>query len=134
MKTCPPTPTLSRSSVILAAIFWLPFMLTIVFIEPSSAQKQIPSEQAAHFVGYLGEVCGHVTNLRQDSKAGITFLYFGPPDEPSFMALISSRNGNAETNYEGERVCIAGRILNEWGGPEGVPSIRVTDKLQITIE
>jgi hypothetical protein len=109
-------------------------MLAIIPVEPSSAQKRIPSEQASDFVGYLGEVCGHVTKVRQDSKAGITFLSFGPPDGPSFMALISNRNGNAETNYEGERVCVAGRILNEWGGPEGVPSIRVTDELQITIE
>ena len=120
--------------MILAAIFWLPFMLAIIPVEPSSAQKRIPSEQASDFVGYLGEVCGHVTKVRQDSKAGITFLSFGPPDGPSFMALISSRNGNVETNYEGKRVCVAGRIVNEWGGPEGVPSIRVTDELQITIE
>jgi hypothetical protein len=105
-----------------------------MLIEPSSSPEQISSEEAADFVGYLGTVCGHVTRVRQDGEDGIAILVFGAPERPSFEAPISIRDRNAEKIYEETKVCVSDRVVDEWGGSQGVPSIRVTDESQVTFE
>ena len=132
-----PIRSVCRSSLIVAAIVFLSLalVLTIILIKPLlAAPKLIPSEEAADFAGYLGTVCGHVTGFRQDPNDGIGLLFIGAPDDPSFTTLISTPNRRADNNYEGRKVCVSGRVANEWGGSQGVPSIRVTDESQLTIE
>jgi hypothetical protein len=85
-------------------------------------------------VDYLGSVCGHVASVRQYSEDGITLLLFDSSDHPSFVALISTRNTSLGKNYEGRKVCVAGRIVNEWGEPGSVPSIRVADGSQVSLQ
>jgi hypothetical protein len=130
-----PTPIVRRPSLVFAIVLLsLSLLLTIMLLVPSSSPKQIPPEEAEDFVGYLGTVCGHVTSVRQDAKDGIAFLLFGAPERPSFEAPILIRNTNAQGTYEGKKVCVSGTVVDEWGGSEGVPSIRVTDESQVTVE
>jgi hypothetical protein len=109
-----PTPSVCRSSLIVVAIVLLSLalVLTIILIRPlSTGQNQIPSENASDFVGYFGTVCGYVTGVRQDPDDGIALLFFGAPDDPSCTTLISAPNGRAENNYQGKKVCVAGRVV-----------------------
>ena len=131
----PSTPSPGRSSLILAiALLSLALLLTMMLIEPPSSPKPISSEEAADFVGYLGTVCGHVTRVHQDGEDGSAILVFGAPERPSFQAPISIRDMNIGKLYEGKKVCVSGRVVDEWGGSQGVPSIRVTDESQVTFE
>jgi len=134
VKACPSTPSLGRSTLILAIVLLsLALLLTIMLIEPSSAQKQIPSEDAADFVGYLGTVCGRVSRVHQDSKAINALLLFGDTESPSFATSILTPGRDPERKYEGKQVCVVGRIVDAWE-PSGFPSITVTDESRITIQ
>jgi hypothetical protein len=115
-----PTPSVCRSSLIVVAIVLLSLalVLTIILIRPLlTGQDQIP--YASDFVGYFATVCGYVTGVRQDPNDGIALLFFGAPADPSFTTLISAPNGCAKNNYEGKKVCVAGRVVNECGGSQG---------------
>src|SRR5882757_5368795 len=135
VKTHPSSPICGRSTLILAVLFLsVALVLTIILIEPSSAQKQIQSEDAAEFVGYLGNVCGRVTSVGQDSQDRFAALTFGDSKDPSFVTFISIRGSNLKRKYAGKDVCVGGRITNEVGEPEGIPSIMVADESQLSIE
>ena len=136
MNPYTPSRSVCRSSLIVAAIVFLSLalVLTIILIEPSSAQKQIPSEEAGDFVDYLGSVCGHVASVRQYPEDGITLLLFDSSEHPSFVAPISIRDTSLGKSYEGREVCVAGRIVNEWGEPGSLPSIRVADESQVSLQ
>jgi len=135
VKTYPSSPLYGRSTLVLAILlFSIALVLTIILIEPSSAQKQISSEDAADFVGYLGNVCGRVTSVSQDSQDRFAALNFGDSKDPSFVTFISIRGSNLQRKYAGKDVCVGGRITNEVGEPEGIPSIMVADESQLSIE
>lgn len=134
MKTRPPTPILGRSSLALAIVLLgLALVLTMILIEPSSAQRQISSKEAADFMGYVGTVCGRVNSVQQDPIAINTLLIFGDPESPSFAVSISRKGRDLEPKYKGNQVCVAGRIADAWGSGAS-PSITVTDESQISIE
>jgi len=134
VKACPSTPSVGRSTLILAIVLLsLPLLFTITLIVPPSTQKRIPSEEAADYLGHLGTVCGRVSRVRCDPKAINALLIFGDPESPSFTTSILTPARDVKRKYEGKQVCVVGRIVDAWE-PSGFPSITVTDESHISIE
>lgn len=131
MKADPSTPLVGRSLLIPAIVLsLLSVLLTIMLFEPSSAQKQISPGEAADFLGDFGTVCGRVSGVYRAPEAINTLLLFGDPIRPSFTASMLIPGRDLERQYEGKRVCVTGRIVDEWE-PSGFPSITVTSESQI---
>ena len=132
MKVHPSTPLVGRLLLIPATVLWaLSVLLAIMIVEPSSAQKHISSEEAADFLGDFATVCGRVSGDYRDPKAINTLLVFGDPKSPSFTASILIPGRDLERQYEGKRVCVTGRIVDDDWEPHGFPTITVTSQSQI---
>lgn len=131
MKAQPSTPLVGRSLLIPAIVLLLlSVLLTIMLLEPSSAQKQISSEEAADFLGDFETVCGRVSGVYRDSIFINALLLFGDPKSPSFTVSLLIPGRDLERKYKGKQVCVTGRIVDEWE-PSGFPSITVTNESQI---
>jgi hypothetical protein len=101
--------------------------------EPS----RIPAAEAAHHVGEVAQVCGHVASAAYFAsvKGGPTFLNLERPypDQP-FTVVIwgTSRSrfeGPPERLFDGKSICVTGRIETY----RGKPQIVVEDSDQIVI-
>jgi hypothetical protein len=129
------TPYLGRSSLLLAIVLLaLALVLATIVVEPLLTLKARSFQEAEDYQGYDGTLCGHVASVRNDPIHVGTLLLFDDPYTPSFEVLISTPTRSLQTNYDKKEVCVAGRIMNEGEGPQDVPSIRVTDELQVSIK
>lgn len=99
--------------------------------------QRIPATEAAHHVGEVARVCGHVASAAYfgSVKGGPTFLNLERPyPDQAFTVVIWGQNRSRfesppERLFDGKSICVAGRIETYRGRPQ----IEVTDPDQIEI-
>lgn len=99
---------------------------------------RVPAAQAAHHVGEVAQVCGHVASAAYFAsvKGGPTFLNLERPypDQPFTVVIWGSNRSRFEAPperlFDGKSICVTGRIETYRGKPQIV--IEESDQIVIT--
>jgi DNA/RNA endonuclease YhcR with UshA esterase domain len=112
----------------------LALLLTVVLVPPAAAQKKLTAAEAKDHIGETATVCGTVASARYaaSTKGQPTFLNLDKPyPNQVFTVLIWGENrskfGAPESEYNGKRICVTGKITEYRGTAE----IVVSDPQQI---
>jgi hypothetical protein len=92
----------------------------------SADPPRIPATEAAHHIGEVAQVCGHVASAAYiaSSKGRPTFLNLERPyPDQAFTVVIWGSNrsrfeGPPERLYDGKSICVTGRIETYRGKPQ----------------